>query len=806
MKSVVKEMTIEEKASLMSGKDCWNTKGIERLNIPSIMMTDGPHGIRKMSDNDLGLNSSNKSTCFPTASMVACSYDKELITEMARAVAKEAKHYNVSIVLGPGANIKRSPLCGRNFEYFSEDPCLSGTMAGHFIKGINEENVGCSLKHFACNNQEFMRMSESNNVDMRAFMDIYIKSFKYALDISKPATVMCAYNKINEVFCAENKYLLTHILREKLGFDGAVVSDWGAVNDRVEGVRAGMDIEMPSSHGITDTQIVKAIKEGRLSLEDLDKAVCNVLNLVDKYSYIKDLNERVDFQKNQDLAQRIAENSAVLLENKDNILPLRENEKILVVGGMAKNSRYQGGGSSHITPHRVYSLLDGFDSIGVKYDYIDGYHEKHNKDNQKLIKKACDKAKNYDKVVVCVGLPESMEVEGLDRKHLNLPASHDNLVKEIAKANKNLVVVLYVGSPVEIKWKDNIKGLLLMYLAGSSGGKACANLLYGKVNPSGRLAETFPIKLEDTNSYHNYYFDKERSYYSDSIYVGYRYYDITNTPVMYPFGYGLSYTKFSYKDINVVNKKVDIDKEKLFIDIEIENVGNVDGAEVVQIYLSKNDSKYLRAKKELKAFEKVKIFSGKSEKISISLEKSAFEIFDIKLDKYVVESGEYEIIVARNSNEIIKTIKVDITSSDKCIGDDENYLSYVPKDNNFSLDKFKTIYSGEIVKTKEESKKGEFTQFNSFEEIAKHSMIGKFIIFVVKHGLPIVTKEGKDTGGYLMSFEIFRSTPLYKLSSTSQGVFSEEMVQGFLTMVNGKFFKGLKRFLKGLPKEMKGFM
>lgn len=795
----LEKMTIEEKSSLLSGQDNWHTKGVETADIPSIMMTDGPHGVRKMLDGEFGINSSIKTTCFPTASCVCNSWDINLINQMASCIAKEAKANNVAIVLGPGANIKRSPVCGRNFEYFSEDPILSGAMAGNFIKGMNEENVGCSLKHFACNNQEYRRFIESNNVDKRAMMDIYLKSFKTALEIAKPATIMCAYNKINEEYCSENNWLLNDVLRDKFGFDGVVLSDWGAVNDRVKAVKSGLDLEMPSCNGVNDKKISDAVSNNTLDISYVDKAVNNITKLVDKYKYINDLNESFDEKAHYDISRKIAEQSAVLLKNHNNVLPLSVNDKVLIVGNMAKVSRYQGGGSSHITSFYETSLCDALDKKGIAYDYMDGYYEKYTKNNKKLIEKIKQKALQYDKIIACVGLPDNMEVEALDRKHMNLPKTYDMLVNELSAVHKNVVVVLFAGSPVELPWKDSVSGILAMYLAGSASGEACANLLYGEVNPSGRLAESYPKHLCDVPSFYNFNYDAYRSYYSDSIYVGYRYYDIVKNKIAYPFGYGLSYTNFWYKTITF-DKNIDLTKGGK-ISIELKNVGNCSGAEVVQIYIGKNKSNYLRPIKELKKFSKVFLNPEETQLVDIKLTRKDFEIYDIASDSYVVESGTYQIYVAKNVDEIIKMLEVNVESNDVCNGDSKQMLEYIPTDNKFDLTKFEKIYGNKILPVVEKPKKGEYTEMNCLAEIAEHSLLAKIILWVIGMAIPISTGEDRTTSGFLMSYEHMRMNPLFKLGQSSGGVLTEQKIQGIVNIFNGHLFKGLGLLMKKQAQE-----
>lgn len=790
MDNRIEKMTIEEKASLLSGKDNWHTKPVESADIPSIMMTDGPHGVRKMLDGEFGINSNIKATCFPTASCICNSWDIELANKMAKCIAKEAKANNVAIVLGPGANIKRSPLCGRNFEYFSEDPVLSGNMAGNFIKGMNDENVGCSLKHFACNNQDYRRFIESNNIDKRAIMDIYLKSFKTALEIAKPATIMCAYNKIDEEYCSENKWLLKDILRDKFGFDGFVMSDWGAVNDRVKAVKAGLDLEMPSCNGVNDKKVVKAVQNNLLDIKDIDIAVDNILKVIDKYKYINDLNETFDEIEHYNVAREIAEKSAILLKNHNKVLPLNKEEKVLIVGRLAKESRYQGGGSSHITPFYETSLCEALDKKGIAYDYMDGYHEKYTKNNKALIASIKEKALQYDKIVICVGLPDYMEVEGLDRKHLSLPKTYDNLVNEVASIHKNVVAVLFAGSAVELPWRDSVSSILAMYLAGSASGEACANLLYGEVNPSGRLAESYPIHLCDTPTYNNYYYDAYRSYYSESIYIGYRYYDKVSGKTAYPFGYGLSYTDFWYKTITF-DKTIDIAKGGK-MSVTLQNIGSVDGSEVIQVYIGKKDSKYLRPLKELKLFRKVFLQADETQTIDIELTRKDFEIYDIERDKYLVENGNYQIYVAKNADEIIKVLDVNVISKDNCAGDTKDMLEYIPQSNKFDLAKFEKIYGKQIMPLKAKCKKGEYTELNCLGEIAEHSLLAKFILWIIGILIPIVNGEDRTSSGFIMSYEHMKSNPLFKLGQTSGGALNEDKIQGFVNILNGHLFKGLK--------------
>ncbi|NLP31347.1 MAG: glycosyl hydrolase, partial [Clostridiales bacterium] len=544
IKKLISQMTLEEKAGLCSGLDFWHLKGVERLGIPPIMVTDGPHGLRKQEQNadHVGINVSVPATCFPTAAGLASSWNRELVEKVGAALGEECQAEGVSVLIGPGANIKRSPLCGRNFEYFSEDPYLSSEMAASHIKGVQSQGVGTSLKHFAANNQEHRRMSVDAIVDERTLREIYLSSFEGAVKKGKPWTVMCSYNKVNGEYASEDEFLLTDILRDEWGFEGFVVSDWGAVNERVKGLEAGLDLEMPSSFGVGDSKIVEAVRNGILPEEILDKAVERVLNIIFKAVDNKKENATYDKEAHHQLAREVAKECMVLLKNEDKILPLKKQGTIAIIGEFAKRPRYQGGGSSHVNPTKlddIYEQIKKSAGDNVNVIYAQGYSLEKDEVDEGLLKEAKQAAVQADVAVIFAGLPEHYESEGYDRQHMRMPESHCTLIEAVAQVQSNVVVVLSNGSPVEMPWLDKAKGVLEAYLAGQTMGGAIADLLFGDANPSGKLAETFPKELSHNPSYLNFPGEGDKVEYREGIFVGYRYYDKKNLEPLFPFGYGL---------------------------------------------------------------------------------------------------------------------------------------------------------------------------------------------------------------------------------------------------------------------------
>lgn len=658
---LLSELTLEEKASLCSGKDFWTTQPIERLGVPSIMVTDGPHGLRKQAGetDHLGINKSVPTTCFPSGVSLASSWDRDLIESVGRALGVESQSEDVAVILGPGANIKRSPLCGRNFEYFSEDPYLSSQIAKHHILGVQSQGVGTSIKHFAANNQEYKRMNVDTIVDERTLREIYLASFETAIKEAKPWTVMCAYNKLNGVYCSDNVYLLTDILRKEWQFEGLVVSDWGAEDDRIEGIKAGMDLEMPGNGGRNDLAIIEAVKNGTLSEEALDRVVKRVLALALKGEASSKVMS-FDKTAHDELAKKVASECMVLLKNEDDILPLSD-EKVLVVGDLAKNPRYQGGGSSHINPTILHNAYDEMIKCG-NIDYAQGYLASEDEPNISLEEEAIKLAESSDKVVVFAGLPDRYESEGYDRSHMRIPMNQVSLIEALSRVNKNIVVVLSNGSPIEIPWLNAVKGLVEGYLGGQAGGAAIAEILYGQVNPSGKLAETFPIKLKDNPSALNFPGKENKVLYQEGLFVGYRYYDAKEMKTLFPFGYGLSYTNFEYTDIHVDQSEIN-DTDQLSIKVKVKNVGSRSGKEIVQLYVKDIASSVIRPEKELKEFSKVVLEPHEEKEIEFVLDKRAFAYYNTEIKDWHVETGDFEILVGSSAEDmhLKTTVKVHST-------------------------------------------------------------------------------------------------------------------------------------------------
>ena len=663
VKGIIREMTLEEKAGMCSGKDFWHLKGVERLGIPEVMVSDGPHGLRKQAAeaDHLGLNESIKAVCFPTACATACSFDRDLLEEMGERIGDECQAEDLSVILGPAVNIKRSPLCGRNFEYFSEDPYLASQMAAAHIKGVQSKNVGTSIKHFAANNQEHRRMSCSSEVDERTLREIYLAAFETAIKEAKPDTVMCSYNRINGEFASENHWLLTEVLRDEWGFDGYVMSDWGAVNDRVKGLKAGLELEMPASGGTTDKEIVEAVKNGELDEAVLDRAVERILNIVFKFA---DNRQEGKFDKEEDhkLAAKIEAESMVLLKN-EGVLPLpTQGKKIAFIGKFAEAPRFQGGGSSHINSFKITGALEAAKEV-AQVTYAQGYDIKEDVIDQDMLNQAVETAKEADVAVIFAGLPDAFESEGYDRSHMRMPECQNTLISEIAKVQENVVVVLHNGSPVEMPWADEVKGILEAYLGGQAVGQAEVDVLFGKANPCGKLAETIPYKLADNPSYLNFPGDGQTVEYNEGVFVGYRYYDTKEMPVRYPFGYGLSYTTFEYSDLQLSADRIK-DTDTLKVTLKVKNTGDRAGKEIVQLYVADKTGSASRPVKELKNFVKVELQPQEEKTVEMELDKRSFAWYNTQIHDWYAASGEYEILAAASSRDIRlkKTVYVESTT------------------------------------------------------------------------------------------------------------------------------------------------
>ena len=651
IREIISQMTLEEKASLCSGGDFWHTKAVERLDVPAMMVSDGPHGLRKQKDegDHLGVNDSIVAVCYPTGCASASSFNRELLTEMGRAIGEACQAEGVGVILGPAVNIKRSPLCGRNFEYYSEDPYVAGEMAASYIKGVQSKNVGTSIKHFMANSQETRRMSSDSRIDERTMREIYMPAFEKAVKESKPWTVMCSYNRINGTYAAENKKLLTDVLRDEWGFDGFVVSDWGAVNDRVAGVKAGLDLEMPPSCGVNDKLIEKAVKDGKLDEAVLDLTVERILQIVYRFMENRDKEAVFDKEKQHEFSRKVAEESLVLLKN-DGILPLKKEQKIAFIGQYAKKPRYQGGGSSHINSYKVTGALELVKDM-PNVLFAEGYNDQEDKVDEKMVEEAVKAAKEAEVAVVFAGLPDAFESEGYDRTHMQMPKSQNHLIEEIVKVQPNVVVVLHNGSPVEMPWISKVKGVLEAYLGGEAVGEAEYRILFGEVNPSGRLSETFPLKLEDNPSYLYYIGEEDVVEYREGVFVGYGYYDKKKMDVLFPFGYGLSYTDFAYSNLKL-DKKAMKDTEVLTVSVDVTNTGTMAGKEVVQLYVADEESTVIRPVKELQGFEKVELAPGETKTVSMKLDARAFAYYNVQLGDFHVESGSFKIMIGRSCTDI----------------------------------------------------------------------------------------------------------------------------------------------------------
>ncbi|MDF1520770.1 MAG: glycoside hydrolase family 3 C-terminal domain-containing protein [Brevefilum sp.] len=672
--TLISRMTLEEKAALCTGASAWTTVGIDRLNIPSIFMVDGPHGVRRVKDEFDMSEKSRPATCFPTAACASATWNTDLIRQMGEAMAEEAHAFDVDILLGPGVNIKRTPLGGRNFEYYSEDPFLSGKMAVSLIKGIQSKGVGTSLKHFAANNQEYQRFSIDTIVDQRTLREIYLYAFEIAVKEAKPWAVMCAYNKINGDYCSEHHQLLVDILKDEWGFEGFVVSDWGAVHDRVKSLKGGLDLEMPGPQDRRVKAVVEAVKSGDLDIEILDEAVRRILRIVFKAQEVE-RNSSFDKEAHHALAREIASEGIVLLKN-DGILPLKGETQIAVIGHSAVEPRYQGGGSSNINPIQLDIPLDEIKKHAgeERVTYAQGDTGKDIFD-QSLIDEAVEVAKSADVALLFLALPASIESEGYDRENLHLTQQQILLVQAVSKVQPESVVILNTGSAVTMSgWIDEVKVVLQAWLMGQAGAGAIADILFGKINPSGKLAETFPIKLEDTPAYINFPGDAGEVRYGEGLYVGYRYYDAKKMPVQFPFGFGLSYTTFKYSNLQVADAFTDI--EGLTISVDITNTGKAPGKEIVQVYVHDHEASLSRPIKALKGFAKVKLAPGETKTVSIPLDFRSFAFYHPDYKNWITEDGDFDILIGASSQDIRLQATTKMTSSLKppCVLDSESTL------------------------------------------------------------------------------------------------------------------------------------
>ncbi len=797
-KDLISQMTLKEKASLCSGKDFWHLKSIERLGIPEIMVCDGPHGLRKQNSENkkVGIGNSYPATCFPTAVTTACSWDRDLIYRMGQALAEECLQHDVSVLLGPGVNMKRSPLCGRNFEYFSEDPELAGEMGAAFIAGVQSMGIGTALKHFAGNSQEMKRMTSNSIIDDRALREVYLRAFEKAVKKSQPWMVMNAYNLLNGTYCSENDWLQNKVLRDEWGFEGAVVSDWGAVNDRVAGLNGGNDLEMPSSGGINDAKIVEAVKCGVIDEDTLDERVDKLVDIILKGAANRRPGYKFDVKAHNLLSRQIAEQSMVLLKNEDNILPLKraEGEYVAVIGAFADKPRYQGEGSSVINPTMIDSGRRAFNNSPIDVKFADGYDRSGKRKNEDAyITEACNLAKNASKAVVFIGLTDDYESEGFDRTTMKLPDGHNRLVEAVSRVNENVIVVLQGGSPVEMPWADDVKAILNAYLGGQSVAPAIVDVLTGKANPCGKLAETYPICLKDTPTSFRYPDSKEDVQYRESIFIGYRYYDKVERNVRFPFGFGLSYTSFEYSDIRLRKKNL-TKGEGTKVTFTIKNTGDVAGAEIAQVYVGKPESKVFRAPKELKGFVKVYLEPGEEKKVSVELDDRAFAFWNTATDGWCVESGEYNILVGASSRDIRLEAAVKMKSEDDATIVDLRESAGVYFDGDPARareDDFKVIYGGEFKNAPEITP----DSYNNSIDRYKNKGLAK----VIYNTVDLAMKPKGGVGNSMITNTIMQ-TPVRNYVSMSNGLFTEDMADGLLKVFEGKdVAKGVGKIAKGVP-------
>ena len=649
--NLIEKMSLEEKAALCTGAGPWTTTPVERLGVPEMTVSDGPHGVRRVEDVHTLISTSVPATCFPTATSMASTWDVDLIHKLGEAIAEECIALKVDVILGPGVNIKRTPLCGRNFEYYSEDPYLAGEMAVSFIKGVQSKGVGTSLKHFAANNQEYQRSTINSEVDDRTLWEIYLPAFEAAVKKAKPWTVMCSYNKLNGKYAAENHRLLTEILKDEWGFDGFVVSDWGAVHDRVDALEAGLDLEMPGPREKRVKAVIDAVRSGKLDESVLDEAVRRILDIVFKASETKK-GGSFDVDRHHALARRVAGEGMVLLKN-DGILPLKIHNHIAVIGRAAKEAYYQGGGSSHINPTQLDNPYEELQKIAgdTELSYAEGYPNDESFDRT-LIDEACKNARSAEVALLYLSLPATKESEGYDRPDLDLTLHQVALIKAVTAVQPNTIVILNNGAPVVMsEWIDGTAAVLEAWMMGQAGGGAIADVLYGKVNPSGKLAETFPLKLIDTPAYINYPGENGAVRYGEGIFMGYRYYDAKEVPTLFPFGYGMSYTTFDYQNPKISSQTIR-DVDGLTVSVDVTNTGKMAGKEVVQVYVKDHQSKLARPPKELKGFAKVELQPGETKTVIVSLDFRAFAYYHPAYRQWITEDGEFDILIGASSTDI----------------------------------------------------------------------------------------------------------------------------------------------------------
>lgn len=777
IKDTLSKLSLEEKIALTSGADYWNTKEMGDYGIPSIKMSDGPHGLRcQTKDADIfGINESLPSTCFPTAVTAGATWDKELYRKEGEAIAKEAKEKGVSIILGPGCNIKRNPLGGRSFEYISEDPYLSGKMAAAFIGGVESTGVSACLKHFAVNNQEYKRLNGDSQLDERTLREIYLTPFEIAVKEAKPGTVMCAYNKINGIHASDHKKLLSDILRDEWGFDGTVITDWGAMNDRIEAFRAGCDLNMPGGTAYMEKATADAVRRGELDEKYIDESASRILRLVERCDKL--FGEPVDFDAHHALAEKIAEEGAVLLKNEDKILPAVEQD-IVLIGYMAKDMRFQGGGSSHINPTKIVSISDAMP--GVPCYPVGNYLGEVSDDELDEARKA---ASSRRVAVVVAGLPENYECEAFDREHLRMPDGHLKLIDAVSEANPNCVVLLLGGGVMEIPWIDKVRAVLYMGLSGQAGGSAAAGLLLGKISPSGKLTESWPISYGDVIS--NDTFGKKNVEYREGVYVGYRYYDKANISVRFPFGFGLSYSEFEYSDLDINGRNVNF---------KLSNSGNYRATEVVQLYVRPKNADGYRPLRELRGFERIELDAGESVTVEMKLDDRAFSVWS---DGWKISRGAYTVEVASSSRDIRLSGDIEVEGDEFTTQEPLASTWYATLSGKPTREEWEKLV-GSPVPEEKAPQKGEFTMDNTCLEMKDKSLIMKIQYKITER---IIAKSfgGKrdlTNPAYRMMLTSAVDGPMRTIVQSGGGMVSESVAKGLLDMANGRYLRGIISMLK----------
>ena len=809
IRALLTELTAEEKAALVAGTDFMYTNPVPRLGVPQLRMSDGPHGLRVQKEaGDNGVTGSEPATAFPTAATAASGWNLENLRRMGEAIAEECLYYRVNVLLGPGVNLKRNPLCGRNFEYFSEDPLLAGKLAASEIRAVQAKGVSVSMKHFALNNSENYRFMGDSIADMRAIRELYLRVFEIAVKESNPAGVMCAYNKINGEYCCQNKWLLTDVLRKEWGFEGLVMTDWGATHDRIKMLAAGCDLEMPGDTAICRKWILDGIESGALSMADLDKAAENVLRLIEKAAAKKVAS--VDWNAHDGLAAEIAADCAVLLKN-DGLLPLRREEKVLVVGDLFERMRYQGAGSSMITPARVTTPQNAFDKMGIPYAFARGYAENETEENGSLIAEAVARASGYETVVAFIGLTDCVESEGGDRESMGLPENQLALIRALVQTKKRVAVALFGGAPVELPFADEVSAILALYLPGQNGGTAAARLLFGDANPAGRLAETWPLSYGDV-PFGNQFGKSGNEIYKESIYVGYRYYLTAGKKVRYPFGYGLSYTGFAWRDMQVTDLG-----EQTEVSCELQNTGRYGGAEVVQLYVQAPRSAVWKPERELRAFSKVYLKAGEKRRVTVTLHKADLRYFDGKRNGWVLEQGEYELLLCSDCETVLlrRTISLAGEKLEPPCSEEVNAVYAGAKLDAVTEGLF-TKLSGQNIPPLPLRKPIRMeSRFSDLQATFMGRILYNAVLGVArkqrKEALELPPGELRDNQikGAQFLERVLNANSLVTMSMSGAASFPYNFAEGFVAFANGRLLQGAKRFLSsikapGLPKNQDG--